>query len=164
MRSPTKAQAILNEARQRVEQARDKVTLAQQEVITATQVLAAYESIYATLEKSLARAPRKVTKRPAKDADADSAAERARKVIAVKDPICDVCGNVEDHSDHDKTYLSSHPFVPSVGKKSARKTPAKALGVNLGTGTDDASNAASVDPKFNCDTGESVQGTINETN
>lgn len=41
-------------------------------------------------------------------------------------PNCGICGNPEDHADHDRTYLKSHDFeapksVASAAKRSSRK-------------------------------------------
>jgi len=43
-----------------------------------------------------------------------------------KDAKCGICGNVQDHADHDRSYLRSHDFeapksVARAGRKSSRK-------------------------------------------
>lgn len=49
------------------------------------------------------------------------AVKEAPKEPEKKEPMCAVCANPADHPDHDTTYLSSHPFALSAGKKSGRK-------------------------------------------
>lgn len=60
-------------------------------------------------------APRKVaTKKAATPTQSD------------KDAKCAICGNTQDHSDHDRSYLKSHDFegpksVARAGRRSSRK-------------------------------------------
>jgi hypothetical protein len=43
-----------------------------------------------------------------------------------KGPLCAACGNVEDHADHDRTYLKSHDFEPPKSvARAARKSKQK---------------------------------------
>lgn len=145
MRSPTKAQAILNEAMKRVQSAlaeRDSLR------VLLEKAQAIYEErldAHRLLEMSLARAPRKVTKKPARNIDSGMA---SRTIVG---PACGICGNIEGHPDHDTDhYLSAHEFesgkssAPSVGKKSTRKTRAQQSEVNFETEKDAVTNAAGV--------------------
>jgi hypothetical protein len=67
--------------------------------------------------------------------------QEAASSEASSDLRCDVCGNTADHSDHDSTYLSSHPFARTAGKKSSRKGAGQS---SIPSTVGDVENASSV--------------------
>lgn len=45
---------------------------------------------------------------------------QATETTAENTAKCGICGNVKDHSDHDRNYIKSHDFEPT-GQKRSRK-------------------------------------------
>lgn len=68
----------------------------------------------------------------------------AAATVAQKVEHCYVCHEEREHSNHDSTYLSSHPFqsAPSAKKRSPAKSAANNSIPNSETPTDGVSSAA----------------------
>ena len=111
----SKAEQILSAARARREFAKSDVQQAERVLATARAIYEAHSNTYEDLGRALAPKPRTKPEKPAPVA-----------VEPDKDAKCGICGNVQDHSDHDRSYLRSHDFEPPksaarAGRRSSRK-------------------------------------------
>jgi|ERR1043165_7827750 hypothetical protein len=93
--------------------------------------------------KSQSAIPRKATKK----AEKPSASPAAHKeTVPGKEAKCGVCYEVEDHPNHDATYLSSHKFdAPKAGRKSRKKADAPVVIPISDTGADGNGLAAEME-------------------
>jgi hypothetical protein len=116
MRKNTKADRILNNSAMRLEAAIMRERLAQSQLNTAKAVLEAVQTAHDALTRELSADSRTATKKP-------SASPQAQKEpTADKEAKCGICGNVKEHSDHDRSYIKSHDFEPP---KSVARVPRK---------------------------------------
>ena len=130
-RRNTKAELILNEARDRMEAAKVVMNDASAAMEKARAVWEAHCDAYDALKKALAPTPRKKAEKPSTSPTAP------KEATPDKEAKCGVCYEVADHSNHDPTYLSSHKFdAPKPGRKSRKKLDAPAVIPSSDTGAD----------------------------
>src|ERR1051326_8717394 len=104
-RRNAKAELILSDAEKRLKWAQARVADAEAQLGIANAALSAHQRNYDALVAALAPTPRKATKK----AEKPSASPPAQKEPTPgKEVKCGVCYEVEDHSNHDATYISSH--------------------------------------------------------
>ena len=113
----TKAERILNDARERVLQAENEVAETRAKFVLAGAALKAHRENYDSLVEALTPTPRKAsTKKQA------SAPAQKETTPFDTDAKCGICGHTADHSDHDRNYIKSHDFE---GPKSVARAPRK---------------------------------------
>jgi len=159
MKRQTKADRILNQARERLEIARQNVETAESQLGIAQAAFNAHQMAYNALEKELAPTPRKAAK---KAAGSPVAQKEQVKTGDVPPGLCShtfgsgsVCLATASNAIHDPEfeYAGHHPFVPSkpvarASRKSRQKSEAALSDQSSGTVTDSAgvaANAASGD-------------------
>lgn len=121
----TKAQTVIWEAEARLNVARVNLSLAEAKVCEARAVVNALLDTYDALKIALARVtPRRMPKQ-----------EPVKKGKTTK-PVCDSCSMAEDHPNHDRTHIASHPFASGAVKRSSRKGVEQAFTQNTGEGTE----------------------------
>ena len=124
-RRNTKADQILNEARDRITKALQETQAAEMALSLATAALRAHQENYEALKHALTPATRK--QKTSKDAPA---AQKEAAPIS-KALLCGICGQLAGHPDHDKAYLSAHDFEPPksvarAGRKSRTRSASTA--------------------------------------
>lgn len=94
---------------------------------------------------------KKTRKKRTRSAHAESlsaAIAKTAKADADPGPNCGICGQPQNHSDHDLTYLSSHQFeapksVASAARRSSRKGAGASSTPNIEAETESALSASS---------------------
>jgi len=112
MRKNTKADRILNDARERLRVASENVETAEYQLGIARAAQSAHRMALEALERELAPTPRRTSKKPATGPVASKEPQPGKELL------CGVCGNAEDFQDHYQPSPNYHIF--DVGKLAAR--------------------------------------------
>jgi hypothetical protein len=102
----TKADRILNDSAMRLEAALMRERLAQSQLNTAKAVAEAAQQAHDALVRELTPTPREKAEKPS------ASPPTQKEPTPDKKAKCGVCGNPEEYSDHDRTYINSHDFEP----------------------------------------------------